>query len=61
MMILTIPHLPILHKRRVIDVARLRLLRWRLIRGRALPAFGTALLTWLDRYAVALQQKRRER
>jgi hypothetical protein len=36
----------------LINLARLALLRWRLIRGTALPAFGMALLRALDRFQV---------
>jgi len=45
----------------LVNTFRLALLRWRMVRGRALPAFGTALLVWLDRWALALQRKRGQR
>jgi hypothetical protein len=33
----------------ILNLARLALLRWRVIRGTALPAFAMALLRFLDR------------
>jgi len=40
----------------IINGARIFVLRWRVLRGRALPAVGSALLVWLDRWAVRLHQ-----
>jgi hypothetical protein len=41
-----------------IDILRLAVLRWRMLRSRALPTFGMASLGWLDRRALALQRRR---
>ncbi len=35
-----------------VNSLRLALLRWRVVRGRALPAIGMSLLRWLDRDAA---------
>ena len=37
-----------------VNVGRLLLLRWRVIRGRALPVFALALLRTFDRWAAEL-------
>ncbi len=36
----------------LVNWTRLALLRWRVLRGRALPAFATAFLRTLDRWAA---------
>ncbi len=40
-----------------VNVARVALLQWRILRGRALPAIASSLLLWLDRVALALQKR----
>ncbi len=40
-----------------INVARVALLQWRILRGRALPALASSLLVWLDRWALALEKR----
>jgi hypothetical protein len=35
----------------LVDIGRIALLKWRVVRGRALPAFAMALLSFLDRQA----------
>ncbi len=42
----------------LLNWARLALLRWRVLRGRALPAIASSLLVALDRVALALQKRR---
>ena len=41
-----------------VNLARLSLLRWRVLRGRALPVFASALLIRLDAWAKRLEQGR---
>ncbi len=41
----------------LVNVSRLSLLRWRVIRKRALPAIASTLLVWLDRWALALHKR----
>ena len=36
----------------LVNWARLVILRWRMVRGRALPALGVAALRWLDTVAA---------
>jgi hypothetical protein len=42
----------------LINVARVALLRWRVVRGRTLPALATAVLVKLDAWAKQLEQRR---
>ena len=41
----------------LINWSRLGLLKWRIVRGKALPAAALALLRALDRAAVKLQER----
>jgi len=43
----------------LVNVARLALLRWRVVRGAALPAFGLAALRLLDSWALSLSKRAR--
>jgi hypothetical protein len=43
----------------LLNWSRLWLLRWRVVRGYALPAFATALLRLLDSWAVQSQKRSR--
>jgi hypothetical protein len=40
----------------LVNWCRLVLLKWRLIRGCALPSLATSCLHWLDAYAARLRQ-----
>ena len=49
---------PTLTRREIlINSSRLLLLKWRLVRGRALPALASALLAWLDRWALRIHRE----
>ena len=43
----------------LINAGRILLLRWRVIRGRALPAIAMAVLSALDRLAARWQERGR--
>ena len=40
----------------LVNWCRLALLKWRIVRGSALPALASSLLAWLDRVSVRLHQ-----
>jgi hypothetical protein len=43
----------------LVNVSRIALLEWRILRGRALPAVATWMLSMLDRLALRWQERPR--
>jgi hypothetical protein len=41
----------------LINLGRVSLLRWRVLRGRSLPAFASGLLVWLDRLSLRMHER----